>query len=175
MGGKELREKMPDALMTSSDREEALSRAYVGAVAAAAGYVTAVMDFDRDGVDVQIRAAGHMRPTLDIQLKATINLGEPTDGEFRFPLKRRNYDLLREQTMIPRILVVLGLPRNHEDWLTITTGELIMRRCAYWSSLIELPETENKESVTIRLQGKNQFDVAALRALMDRARTGGLA
>jgi Domain of unknown function (DUF4365) len=97
---------MTDALMTLADREEGLSRAYLSAIAAGAGYVTASMDFDRDGVDVQIRAGGTMRPSLDVQLKATINLGEPTNGTFRFPLKRRNYDLLRGQTMIPRILQV---------------------------------------------------------------------
>ena len=121
---------MTDALMTSTDREEALSRAYVAAVTAGAGYVTALMDFDRDGVDVEIRAGGSMRPSLDIQLKATINLGELISGVFRFPLKRRNYDLLREETMIPRILVVLDLPANEMDWLNVHPDQLIMRRCA---------------------------------------------
>jgi hypothetical protein len=133
------------------------------------------MDFDRDGVDVQIRAAGHMRPSIDVQLKATINLGAPLEGHFRFPLKRRNYDLLREQTMVPRILVALGLPTNHTDWLTVTQEELILRRCAYWANLAGLPETQNRESVTIRVQDKNRFDVDALRALMNRARTGSVA
>ena len=163
---------MTDALMTSADREEALSRAYVSAVAAGAGYVTASQDIDRDGVDVQIRAAGPMRPSLDIQLKATINLGVPTNGVFHFPLKRRNYDLLLEQTMIPRILVVLDLPNNEPDWLSVTPEQLIMRRCAYWVSLVGLKETENKESVTVSIQNKNRFDVDALKALMERARTG---
>ena len=51
---------MTDALMAATDRQEALSRAYVAAVAAGAGYITASMDFDRDGVDVQIRAGGTM-------------------------------------------------------------------------------------------------------------------
>src|SRR5215475_7839335 len=143
---------MTDALMAVTDREEALSRAYVAAVAAGAGYVTASMDFDRDGVDVQIRAGGEMRPSLDIQLKATINLGEPTDNVFRFPLKRRNYNLLRAETMIPRILVVLDLPRNEADWLHVAPDQLIMRRCAYWADLVGMPETDNKESVTIPIQ-----------------------
>jgi hypothetical protein len=165
---------MSDALMTSTDREEALSRAYVAAVAAAAGYVTAVMDFDRDGVDLEIRAAGPMRPALDLQLKATMNLGEPITGKFRFPLKRRNYDLLREQTMIPRILVVLGLPRDHSDWLSVGPEELIMRRCARWVSLFGFPESENKESVTIPLPEENRFDVEALGALMNKARAGSI-
>ncbi len=51
---------VPLCLMSVTDREEALSRAYVAAVAAGAGYLTASMDFDRDGVDVQIRAGGAM-------------------------------------------------------------------------------------------------------------------
>ena len=138
--------------MTSTDREEALSRAYVAAVTAGAGYVTALMDFDRDGVDVEIRAGGSMRPSLDIQLKATINLGELISGVFRFPLKRRNYDLLREETMIPRILVVLDLPANEMDWLNVHPDQLIMRHCAYWASLVGLEETENKESVTVSIE-----------------------
>jgi Domain of unknown function (DUF4365) len=131
-----LEHEMTDALMAVTDREEALSRAYIAAVAARAGYLTATMDFDRDGVDIQIRAGGTMRPSLDIQLKATINLGEPKGGVFRFPLKRRNYDLLVAETMIPRILVVLDLPKDQADWLQVTSDRLIMRRCAYWASLV---------------------------------------
>jgi hypothetical protein len=163
---------MTDALMAMTDREEALSRAYVAAVAAGAGYITAVMDFDRDGVDMQIRAGGTMRPSLDIQLKATINLGKPKGGAFRFPLKRRNYDLLLAETMIPRILVVMDLPRSEADWLQVTPDHLLMRRCAYWTSLGGLSETANKESVTILIQCSNRFDVESLRSLMEQARRG---
>ena len=38
--------------------------------AAGAGYVVAMMDFDRDGVDVEIKAGGAMRPSIGLQLKA---------------------------------------------------------------------------------------------------------
>ena len=60
-------ERMPDSLLTANDREEELSRAYVQAVAAMAGYMTAEFKPDRDGTDMQIRAAGSMRPSLDIR------------------------------------------------------------------------------------------------------------
>jgi hypothetical protein len=166
---------MNDALMAVTDREEALSRAYVAAVAAGAGYITAVMDFDRDGVDIQIRAGGTMRPSLDIQLKATVNLGTPKGGAFRFPLKRRNYDLLLAETMIPRILVVLDLPKKRDDWLQVTPEQLILRRCAYWASLGGLSETGNKESVTVLIKSCNRFDVDSLKALMQQARKGVIA
>lgn len=165
---------MTDALMAVTDREEALSRAYVAAIAAGAGYVTSVMDFDRDGVDLQIRAGGSMRPSLDLQIKATINLGRPRGGCFRFPLKRRNYDLLTADTMIPRILVVMDLPRDESDWLAVTPEGLTLRRCAYWTSLGGLGETTNKESVTVLIQSGNRFDVKSLKALMEQARRGNI-
>lgn len=87
-------------------RKERLCRAYVLAVASAAGYALAEQNFDRDGVDIQVRAGGAMRPSLDMQLKATVRLKQHGD-DWRFPLPRRNHDLLREATMVPRVLVVL--------------------------------------------------------------------
>lgn len=163
-----------DGLMTSNDREEALSRAYVAAVAAGAGFVTSEPKLDRDGVDVQIRAGGLMRPSLDIQLKATIKLGQATNGEYRYALKCRNYDLLREQTMVPRILVVLSLPAAEADWLSVTPEQLVLRRCAFWVNLAGFAETRNTESVTISIQENNRFDVESLRALMEGARRGAI-
>ena len=115
-----------------------------------------------------------MRPCLDVQLKATVNLGEQVDGSFRFPLKRRNYDLLRVSTMVPRILVILDLPKEEAMWLTATAEELVLRRCAFWASLAGLPDTDNKESVTVSIQANNLFDVGGLKALMEQSRTGAI-
>ena len=163
---------MTDALIKSTNLEEAISRVYVSAIVAGAGYVSGKTDFDMEGVDLTVHAAGPARPRIDIQLKATINLGDPTDGVFRYPLKSRNYDLLREQTMAPRILVVVELPKNQSEWLTVSPDQLILRRCAFWHSLAGLPETSNKESVTISIQYARRFDVEGLKALMAQARTG---
>ena len=163
---------MNSALLTFPDREEALSRAYAHAVAARAGYVTAVYDNDRDGIDLRIQAGGAMRPALELQLKATVNLGEARDGYFHFPLKRRNYDLLSIETQTPRLLVVLDLPKDEEHWVTITEDELVMRRRAYWLNLRGSEETGNRSSVTVRIQVGNLFDVENLHALMEQSREG---
>ena len=165
---------MTSALLEVPDQEEALSRAYAHAVAARAGYVTAVYDFDRDGVDLRIQAGGAMRPALELQLKATINLGKPRKGHFRFRLNRRNYDLLRDQTQTPRLLVVLDLPRDQREWMTITVDELVLRRCAYWMNLRGFEETGNRQSVTVRIPSDNVFDVDGLRALMEQSREGSI-
>ena len=164
---------MSDSILASGDRKEGLSRAYVQAVAAAAGYTLAEQNFDRDGVDVQVRAGGAMRPSLDMQLKATVRLGQ--DGaHWRFPLPKRNYDLLREPAMVPRVLVVLDLPEDDERWLAVSAQELVMRRCAYWVAITGAPESENIRTVTVSIPTANRLDVPALSNLMDRAGKGTL-
>ena len=165
---------MTDNLLTTSDRQEALSRAYAHAVAAQGGYVTAVYAEDRDGVDLRIQGGGAMRPALDLQLKATVNLAKPDEGYFRFPLKRRNYDLLRIHAQTPRLLVVLDLPKDEHRWMTITENELVLRHRAYWLNLKGWDETVNQTSVTVRIPEQNIFDVENLRALMEQSRQGSI-
>ena len=164
---------MTDSLLSDSDQEEALSRVYAEAVAARAGYTTTEPNLDRDGVDLQIRAGGTMRPAIDIQLKATVNLGDHQNGLYRFPLKLRNYKLLREETQTPRLLVVLDLPREKSEWMSITENGLILRRRAFWVNLKGQPESTNRTSVTISISEDNLFTVESLQDLMEQSRTGG--
>jgi hypothetical protein len=163
---------MVDALLGPRDQEERLSMAYAHAVAARAGYITAVYDLDRDGIDLRIQAGGAMRPALDLQLKATINLGAPRDGAFRFPLPSRNHNLLCIPTQTPRLLVVLDLPQDQQQWMTVSHDELILRRRAYWASLAGREETQNADSITVPVPAENLFNVPSLKALMDQSRGG---
>jgi hypothetical protein len=77
--------------------------------------------------------------------------------------------------MVPNILVLLALPATEAEWLTVSAEQLILRRCAYWASLKELPESQNKDTVTIYINDTYRFDVEGLKALMERARTGAVA
>lgn len=163
---------MADELLSTADRQEALSRVYAHAVAAQAGYITAVYAEDRDGVDLRIQAGGEIRPALDLQLKATVNLTASDDGHFRFPLKRRNYDLLRMNTQTPRLLVVLDLPRDEREWMIITVEQLVLRRRAYWLNLRGSDETSNRRTVTVRIPKRNVFEPGGLHALMEQSRQG---
>lgn len=165
---------MVDTLLSKADKEEELSRVYARAVAAGAGYVTSVPEYDRDGVDLQIRAGGHMRPAIDLQLKATINLEDKGEEHFLYPLPVRNFDLLREDTQTPRLLVVLALPRQEERWLKLTARKMVLRRCAYWATLKKQPKTPNRRTITVSLSRRNLFDVTGLRSLMEQARTGSI-
>lgn len=163
---------MTGALMTDPDQEEALSRVYVHAIATRAGYITANYELDRDGIDLRIQAGGAMRPALELQLKATVNLGEPKKGYFRFPLNQRNYNLLCMEVQTPRLLVVLDLPKDKDQWMTVTTDELVLRHRAYWLNLRGYEETTNQSSVTVPIPESNLFDVEKLRKLMEQSRGG---
>lgn len=164
---------MTDALLTGPDQKEALSLIYARAVAARAGYVTEVPSTDRDSVDLCIRAGGRMRPLLDLQLKATINLKRSRDGFLHFRLCIKNYNDLRIEVQSLRLLVVLDLPKEEQRWMTITQDELILRHRAYWLNLQGREETANQSSVTVRIPEENLFNVESLRTLMEQSRTGG--
>ena len=161
-----------DRLLTTNDQKERLSMVYVLAIAARAGYTTAVDDLDRDGVDLRIQAGGDMRPALDLQLKATVNLRQADSESFRFLLPVGNYERLRIDTLTPRLLVVLDLPRDEQQWLTVTEDELIIRHRAYWLNLRGWEETDNRRRITVAIPKENIFDVAGLQDLMERSRTG---
>jgi len=165
---------MTDSLLALTDIEEELSRAYVQAVAARAGYTTAHYSQDRNGIDMLIQAGGDMRPAIALQLKATINLGNTSNGFFRFPLKSENHNLLCFPSQTPRLLVVLDLPKDQTEWLTITADELILRRRAYWLNFRGHDETENKSSITVHIPEQNLFNVDNLRLLMEQSRKGSI-
>lgn len=89
---------------------EEFSRAYVLAVAAAAGFAFQLRSQDQDSIDLTLLADSGRRPSLDIQLKST-GTKLPAGATFPFELSRKNYDDLRAVTITPRILVVVALPR----------------------------------------------------------------
>jgi len=166
---------MTATLLADPDQKEGLSLAYVKALAARAGFSTAVPEPDRDSVDLRIMAGGPRRPALDLQLKATADLAETQDGFRRFRLKIKNYNDLRVETQTPRLLVVLDLPEDETQWMTVTTEELVLRRRAYWVSLQKgHEEIVGQETVTVRIPDGNVFDVATLQTLMERSRSGDI-
>ncbi|WP_420611588.1 DUF4365 domain-containing protein [Candidatus Spongiisocius sp.] len=162
-------------LLTSPDQKEALSRVYVKALAARAGYATSVPEPDRDSVDLRVQAGGPRRPALDLQLKASTKIAEPKNGLLRFLLSIKNYRDLREETQTPRLLVVLELPTNERRWMTVKSEKLVLRRRAYWLSLQQdHDEVVDQQTVTVRIPEGNVLNVEALKILMERSRTGDI-
>ena len=131
---------------------------------------------DQNSVDLSIHDDGPDRPALNLQLKATAILDAPRNGCFSFRLPIKNYDDLRCETRIPRLLVVLELPQDEARWMMVTSEELALRRRAYWLSLQggEHGEVSNKTTVTVHVPVGNVLNVETLQTLMERSRKGDL-
>ncbi|MGB5833279.1 MAG: DUF4365 domain-containing protein [Thiohalocapsa sp.] len=157
--------------MHSNDRKERFSLAYIGAVAARAGFDLVEPKVDRDSVDGALMSHAGRRPRIEFQAKATARdvLGE-TDISYALSIK--NYDDLRADVIIPRLLIVVLLPDNEDAWLSHSEEELVLRHCGYWCSLAGEPETDSTTSVTVRIPRTQRFEPAALQSLMHNANLG---
>jgi len=89
------------------------------------------------------------------------------EDHLAFPLLRKNYDELRQLTLIPRLLVVLLLPEKLEHWLEQSEEQLVSRHCAYWTSLLESPQRDTR-SITVKLPRPQLFSAENLTNLMER-------
>lgn len=159
--------------MTPNSRMEQLSLAYIRAVAADAGYQVHLPEMDFDSVDGFLTSDLGRRPRIDFQAKATTQ--SLLRGEsIHFPLPVKNYDDLRADTLVPRLLIVLLMPRDDSDWLTQNDDELCLHRCSYWLSLADMPARSNTSSVTVQIPSANIFDRAQLEDLMANAADGRL-
>ncbi|WP_426748113.1 DUF4365 domain-containing protein [Myxococcus faecalis] len=163
-------------MLGPNDIKEQLSVAYVHAVAARAGCSVERVGMDRDSIDLKVCARGLLAenaaltsPELAIQLKATArvaHLGQ--EGGFPFALSRKNYNDLVAPSLVPRILVVFVMPEAEESWLTQTPESLVLRHCAYWTSLRGQPRTLNDTGQTVRLSRERCFTHDTLRRLLEK-------
>ena len=162
--------------MELNQRKELFSKAYVRAVAAVAGCSVDQPENDYDSVDLCIKAIGYdpMQPhRLELQLKCTSR--DVLDNAFvRYPLNVKNYNDLRVTTFIPRLLIVVLVPENIEEWIQQSESEMLIKHCAYWVSLRGMPETRNTNRITVELLRRNQFTPDALESIMQRISKGGV-
>ena len=148
-------------------RKEWLSRSYVEAIAAAAGYHVQVVTDDVDGTDVVIREGG---VTVEFQLKATA-VPKVDEEAIAFDLDVPTYNKLRDPVRsAPGYLVVMHLPETPEAWLTHASEALLIRHCVYWYAMGGLPATTNATTQRVKVPIANLLDVPSLRAIMQAAR-----
>ncbi len=165
-------------LLSENNIKSELSYAYLHAVAARAGMSCDVSGrhADGDGVDAVLRVRERLADdstllnfAVDVQLKATSRSPPLQEGRYSHALTVPHYDKLRIQEVSPpRLLFVLFLPADPEQWLTHSEDELVARRCAYWVSLWGAPASANDGKQTVYIPARNALSVASLRALMTR-------
>lgn len=149
--------------------ESELSYAYLHAVVSKAGMACQVTGRhqDNNGVDAEITAwgpftnGGYIQEIdLKVQLKATIKTPADDGTSLSYFLEGidRYNDLRTAAVTSHRILIVLFLPTNDQEWLSHNVDSLVMRRCAYWVSLRGAPDTVNGSGVTVKLPKSQIFN-----------------
>jgi hypothetical protein len=161
--------------MDLNHQQEQFSRAYVRAVATIAGVCLYEPEVDHDSIDLGFAARGGggtlRSPRLEAQLKCTLS-DVRRDEQVRYPLKLKNYDDLRLRCHVPRILIVVVVPRDVGDWFAQDEEAMVLRRCGYWRSLLGEPAVENEAKITVALPRRNVFSPAALQGMMARVSEG---
>jgi hypothetical protein len=168
--------------LSDNDIKSELSYAYLHAVAARTGFSCEHVGRHRDatGVDAVLGVRERLRPdslltdfTIDVQLKATSEPHELRDGCYSFTLKVDQYDRLRLTAIgSPRLLMVLFLPEEPDQWLIHTEAELLTRRCSYWVNLYGAPESPNRSKQTVYLPAGNRLSVEQLRTIAGQLSLG---
>ncbi len=164
--------------ITVQHQKEALSQAYVRAVVAKAGFNFGKTEFDY-GIDGTIKDVINRNGRyvdscfgINFQLKSSCNVTFE-DGRVVYDLESKNYnDLVAESSMLPNILILLALPENSDEWLEVTTEQLVMKKCAWWCSLEGQTPTTNQVTKRISIPDCQVFSPAALIDLMEKVKGG---
>jgi Domain of unknown function (DUF4365) len=159
---------------------EVLQTGYLHAVAAAAGCALSKPLPDVHGTDYNVShgSAQHTTDTvadIKIQMKATSTVARDivtTKEDFAFQLDNKDLSKLNISTPhIPRLLVVLLLPKDQSAWLRASHEELTLRHCAYWVNLEGVSVT-GQERTTVRISLDHMFDDRALCEIMRKVGAG---
>ncbi len=170
-----------DIMLPDTSIQEGLSFSYIKAVANIAGYQIDFpkTDFGTDAFICELKTredgrttnAGGYPSVLFVQIKSTHNFRE-SDTHISYDLRNKNYnDLTDTSTFAPKILVVLCMPEDKNEWVRHSVEELILKKCAYWTYLGGQPSVANTESTTVVHISKNRvFSPAMLETIMTKIR-----
>jgi hypothetical protein len=171
--------------LSQQNIESELSYAYLHAVAARAGVGCKVSSRhdDNAGVDAELTGwgpfpnGGYLQEVdIKVQLKATLKQPAIVGDFLSYSLSGiKQYNDLRTDTVsAPRILVVLILPPDEKEWLTLTQDALVLRKCAYWVSLRGAVSSANDTSQTVYLPKNQKFDPDGLMRILSQVSRGDI-
>lgn len=159
--------------------EEDLSISYLRAVAAQAKVTFELRHRDENSIDVHLSKltttdeGNQFYALFNVQLKATYSDYTETATTINYPLNVKNYNDLRRPSSNSIILCLLILPKDCSNWISQTPKELCLKKCMYWISLKDFPETHNKTTVTIDIPKTNVVTVEALEKMIHDVANGG--
>jgi Domain of unknown function (DUF4365) len=160
--------------MARTARQESFGDAFLIAIASVAGCAVAKPETDDDSIDWTLSCRLPRRPKIDVQMKTTSAVDFGRDATVSYPFKKKNYvELTLTDLVVSRILVLVTVPGNIEEWLSPTADQLVLRRAAFWLSLAGYPARDNTTSVTVDVPRENLLTPEALKRMMQRINDEG--
>lgn len=168
-------------MITIQHTKEGLSFAYLRAVVAKARHnfiEGRVHDYGFDGTIKQVIKDGsrHIESGfgLDFQAKATCDWSRVESG-IVYDLEAQTYNdfvaRANRAGAYPCILIVMCLCPNENDWLTVSSEQLVLKNCAYWLNL-RGETTTNSSTKRITLPESNLFSPLTLGSLLTNVESG---
>ncbi|NVI90589.1 DUF4365 domain-containing protein [Actinomadura sp. BRA 177] len=145
--------------------------AWLEAVAAGCGLLHGrPTTVDLQKADVQLvypgTELGTYYPTVNVQVKTTIELRQLTSGDFRYDLDLETYDALRRiDHAVGRVLAVIGVFGEGENVRLHSEGTLLCGRGS-WISLEGMEPSRNGTSQAIHLPLANTLDRPGLHRML---------
>lgn len=156
---------------------ETLQVGYLHAVAAASGCALS-SPFPDNGIDWHVShgSSAHTEDdeaTIKVQLKCTYQIPpNPAGPWFGFTLDNEHLrKLAHARVAVHKILIVMLVPREVDQWLLAGSDRLELRHCCYWVNLAGHPVT-GKRRTNVRIPTGQVFDDRALCAIMARVGAG---
>lgn len=165
--------------MPQTSAMELLQIGYLHSVVAAAGCTLGAPFPDR-GIDwtVNHESSAHLldpEASIKISLKSTASIPpNPSGDHFSFRLENEHLrKLASSPVIVPRILVVMLVPRSWDDWIDVQPYSLAISHCSYWINLEghKLPASSTGKT-TVHVPTANVFDHNALCQIMQRVGAG---
>ncbi len=91
------------------------------------------------------------------------------DG-LHLPLKRNQFDGLRERSLVDKIVVGLAVDPEFDNWMSFSANALLMHGSAYWMATKDIGDS-TAQAPTIVLP--NRFNVDELLDMLQRIADGG--
>ncbi|MDX1928287.1 MAG: DUF4365 domain-containing protein [Pirellulaceae bacterium] len=167
------------------DIQEQLSHAFMHMIAscAACTYTPSPRPLDNEGVDATIRFQLDLPEEnetqidslpIEVQLKSTRQQLTRTEKGISFQLDAACYNRFRKvNVMAQRLLILLHLPPDQNDWVTVEPEKMTSRNCVYWVSLRGAPKIdEGNSSITVHFPEKNILTPSVLNVIVEQLSKG---
>lgn len=160
--------------MIDTKRKEELSYAYLLAVCAPKGIAVERQHHDDDSIDVIIKRKivfkdnSCFNVALGVQLKATSIELKKGNGYVSYDLPVKNYNDICTIGTMKICLCVLELPSEIDKCVVCDTEKLMLHYRMYWHLLDDVPKTDNRTTIRLKIPDTNLLTPTTVMELVQR-------